>query len=396
MGLAYRVNPGTVVRAAYGLYYSLVPIPIGNTLVTNPPLGINTQVTNNQGDFLGARAITDGPLRTIDPNATGQNREGISLDFRVPYVQQWNVAIQKQLFAQQQWTIAYVGLKGTRLTAGTQQPAGVDINQPVPGDGAINARRRWPQYGSIEFFQSFANSTYNSLQTTLVKRFSNSMHYQIAYTWAHEIDGVDVTLLPITDLSSAKGSGDNDVRHQLRTTFGYELPAGRGKHWLNNSNKFLNAVAGGWEVNGTLSLYSGFPFSVLAGSNTLHNGVGTRADRLRDGSLPSDQQTVQRWFDLDAFANPGFRLWGNSGRNILRGPGTKQLDAAFFKNFKLDEGKKEIQFRSEFFNITNTPQFNQPINTIGNTNSGRITSAGSPVTLQRTERQVQFAIKVIF
>ena len=149
-------------------------------------------------------------------------------------------------------------------------------------------------------------------------------------------------------------------------------------------------------MNGTLSLYSGFPFTVLASANTLNNGVGTRANRLRDGNLPTSERTVERWFDIDAFANPGFRQWGNSGRNILSGPGTKQVDLALFKTFKAREGRAEIQFRTEAFNLANTPQFNQPVNTIGNTNSGRITSAGSPVTLQRTQRQLQFALKVLF
>jgi len=174
------------------------------------------------------------------------------------------------------------------------------------------------------------------------------------------------------------------------------LPFGKGKRFLTGANRFVDGLLGGWEMNGTLSLYSGLPFTVLAGANTLNNGVGTRADRLRSGSLPADQRTVERWFDLDAFANPGFRQWGNGGRNILSGPATKQADMSLAKTFKARDGKMDIQFRSEFFNFTNTPQFNQPINTIGNPNSARITAAGSPATLQRTQRQLQFAIKVLF
>lgn len=112
----------------------------------------------------------------------------------------------------------------------------------------------------------------------------------------------------------------------FRGTFGYELPVGRGKPLLASAGRLSNAVLGGWQVNGVLSLYTGFPFSVLAGSNTLNIGEGAHADRLGNGNLPSDQQTLQRWFDLNAFANPGFELWGNAGRNILWGPGTRQLD----------------------------------------------------------------------
>jgi len=383
VGLAYKLGQNTVVRSAYGLYYSIVPIPIGVTMVSNPPLVINTTVNNNQNDFAGARTINDGPLRTANPNAAGQNRIGIQPDFRVPYVQQWNLAVQRQMPGAQQLTVAYVGTKGTRLVQGWEQLAGINFNQAVPGDGAVNPRRRWPQHGNVSIFTSNANSTYHSLQTTLVKRFANSMHYQLAYTWSHAIDNREITQLPINDLRGAKGNSDNDVRHQLRATFGYQVPWAAKKLW------------GGWELNGALSLYTGFPYSVLAGANTLNNGENTRADRLRDGALPASERSIARWFDLDAFSNPGFRLYGNGGRNILYGPGTRTLDFSVFKNFEILEGKR-LQFRAETFNISNTPQFNQPTASIGAANSGRILSAGSEATLQRTQRQVQLALKLIF
>src|SRR5205814_9270415 len=114
----------------------------------------------------------------------------------------------------------YVGSKATRLPAGAMQVGAINLNQAAPGDGAVNLRRRWPQHGNVDYYESFANSTYHSLQATLAKRFSNSMHYQVAYTYSHLIDGVDITGLPLDNLSGAKGSGDTDVRHQLRTTFG--------------------------------------------------------------------------------------------------------------------------------------------------------------------------------
>jgi hypothetical protein len=382
-GLAYRLGRNTVIRSAYGIYYSIVPIPIGITMVSNPPLVINTTVNNNQNDFAGARSINDGPLRTANPTAAGQNRIGIHPDFRVPYIQQWNLALQQQIPAEQQLTVAYVGTKGTRLVQGWEQLAGINFNQAVPGDGPVSARRRWPQHGNVNIFTSNANSTYHSLQATLVKRRSNSMNYQLAYTWSHAIDDREITQLPISDLRAAKGNGDNDVRHQLRATFGYRLPWAARKPW------------GGWEFNGALSLYGGFPYSVAAGANTLNNGEGTRADRFRDGALPAGQRTIERWFDLDAFSNPGFRLYGNGGRNILHGPSTRTLDFSVLKNFHIAENKT-IQFRTETFNVTNTPQFNQPVASIGAANSGRITSAGSEATLQRTQRQIQMALKFLF
>jgi hypothetical protein len=153
----------------------------------------------------------------------------------------------------------------------------------------------------------------------------------------------------------------------------------------------------GWQVNGILSLYGGLPFTVNSSANTLNIGSGTRADRLAEGSLPAGQRTVERWFDTEAFATPGLQMFGNAGRNILLGPGTKQLDISLFKAFPLGaDGARRIEFRTEAFNLTNTPQFNNPNGSFGSAGFGTITSAGAPLTLQRTSRQVQLALKFYF
>lgn len=391
LGLAYRITNTTVLRAAYGLYYFLMPFHLNESLGSNPPFYTNSTVVNDQGDFEGARGLSDGPLRTSDPDAPGQNRTGIRPDWKVPYMQQWNLAIQRQLPGQQQLSVAYVGTKGTRLRQRINQ------NQAVPGDGPINPRRRWPQHGRVNIFESRGNSIYHALQAHLVRRFSQGLHYQLAYTWSHLIDdGEFIGNVPINDIARLRGNGDwADIRHNLRTTFGYELPFGQGKRFLSNANPVADKILGGWEIAGGLSFYSGLPFSVIAARNSLNIGERSFSDRLADGALPSSQRSLQRWFDVDAFTDPGFRQWGNSGRNILYGPGTKQLDFSVFKNIPLAEGKR-LQFRAEVFNLTNTPQFNRPNSRLGNPRTGIITRAGSEVTLQRTQRLVQLGLKFIF
>ena len=201
--------------------------------------------------------------------------------------------------------------------------------------------------------------------------------------------------IPITNLSLNKGNADQNLRHHARATFQYQLPSGRGKAILGNAGSIANSILGGWQLNGAASLYTGLPFSVIARSTSLNIGEGSRADRLGDGTLPASQRMIRQWFDVDAFANPGFRLWGNGGRNILFGPGTRQFDFSIFKNFKVGEGK-QLQFRTEIFNTFNTPQFNNPNSRIGSADTGRINRAGSEATLQRTQRQVQFALKFMF
>ena len=392
IGLAFRATDSTVIRAAYGVYYSLIPIALGGTLASNPPFFVNTAVVNNQNRFESARTLANGPLRTSDPNAPNQSRRGIADDFTVPYIQQWNFSIQQQLPGRQQMTVSYVGSKGTGLRQA------VDLNQPVPGEGPVSSRRRWPQHANVQILQSRGHYSYHSLQATLVRRFSGG-HYQVAYTYSHCLDDRSIGGIPISNLALAKGNCAFDIRQNLRATWGWELPFGRGKTLGTNVLPAVNHLIGGWQVNGGVSLYGGIPFSVVAGGNTLNNGVGgVRPDQLRDGNLPPSERQVTRWFDTEAFANPGFRLYGTAGRNILVGPGTKQIDLSIFKNFQLTEGVR-LQFRTEFFNAFNTPQFNNPRGAgvrVGAAAMGRITRAGSEPTLQRTQRQVQMALKLFF
>jgi len=139
VGLAYRLRNNTVVRAAYGIYYSMIPTHLGASLASNPPFFINSLLANNQNDFEGAWAISDGVFRAGDPDAPGQNRRGFASDYKLPYIQQWNAAIQQQLPGRMQFTVAYVGTKGTAISQN------INFNQAVPGDGSVSSRRRWPR-----------------------------------------------------------------------------------------------------------------------------------------------------------------------------------------------------------------------------------------------------------
>ena len=279
-----------------------------------------------------------------------------------------------------------MGSKGTKLEA---RP---NINQPVPGTTPISSRRPFPRFDNILSSENRHSSTYHALQVTGERRLAGGLSFLAAYTYSHSIDEASADFIAPMNLRNFRldrGNSDFDVRHRLVTSWTYELP------W--NTSGWLNPVVAGWQVNGILSLYDGLPFSVASATNTLNIGSGTRANRLRSGELPENQRTLQRWFDIDAFAAPGPQQFGNGGRNILRGPGTKQLDFSAFKNFYFDPDKiKRLQFRAEFFNLTNTPQFNNPNTTVGAPGAGSISSAGAPLSLQRTSRQIQFALKFYF
>jgi hypothetical protein len=191
------------------------------------------------------------------------------------------------------------------------------------------------------------------------------------------------------DIFENKGLAGFDIRHRLVLSYGYEFPVGRGKRFLGNVNPIVDAFLGSWQLNGITTAETGSPFSVFVAGDPNSTGGGTlRANRLADGRLPSSQQTVQRWFDTSAFQAPVLFQFGNSGRDILIGPGLVNFDASLFKNFNFTEAKR-LQFRAEVFNLFNHPQFLLPGQTIGTASFGVITSA-------RASREMQLALKLYF
>ena len=382
VGIAYKVTEKTVFRFGYGLYYSTGQLDTTRNLGANPPEFISSNFDNNQFDFAGARPASQGFDRPAQGVVAGTLRS-IDLETVIPYTQQWNATIQQQV-GLMSFTIAYVGSKGTKLQGQT------DINQPVPGTGPRGARRDFPAFGAIRQVQSRYDSNYHSLQLSAERRFANGLGFLTSYTWSKGIGNVDGQFGTPTDIRNIqrdRGPNGFNAPRRLVTSFMYELPF--------KANGGLNHVIGGWQVNGIVSLYDGFPLRVTS-PNTL-NCCTSYPDRIGDGRLPGNEQTLQRFFDVDAFVRPGPQQFGNAGRNILFGPGTKNLDFSIFKEFFFSEDRRRrLQFRTEFFNLSNTPQFNNPNTNIGSAARGRISSAASTITLQRIPRHIQFGLKFYF
>jgi hypothetical protein len=185
----------------------------------------------------------------------------------------------------------------------------------------------------------------------------------------------------------------NDIRQRLVLSPIWQLPFGVGQPFLNRSG-VMNALAGGWELSGILTFQFGFPFTVLANedfSNT--DSTNPRPDRVCNGAGP---QTISEWFDVNCFSTNalaqasanGAPRFGNSGRNILIGPGMQQWDFSVIKRNPITE-RANLEFRAEFFNLFNHPNFGATGATIGTSTAGQITSAGSP-------RDIQFGLKLRF
>ena len=244
----------------------------------------------------------------------------IDLKDRPPYMQQWNLAVQREVVKGLAAEIAYVGNKGTRLERD------VPFNFAVPGPGPRNSRRKWTQYGNGDNYTNVGNSIYHALQTKLEKRYSSGLTFLATYTWSKLIDDSNVSSNGFTtedprNLSLDRGLGETDIPHRFVTSFSYELPFGRGKLIGKDMSRGLNLLAGGWTVAGIVQYQSGFPFTPSMSDNPTDTDYGFHPDRLGSGTV--SDPTIQRWFDPTAFSVPALYQIGTSGRNILRGPGIK-------------------------------------------------------------------------
>jgi hypothetical protein len=394
-GFAYNITPKTVIRSGFGIFYSLQMQTSNLSPSKNAPFSGSVQVTNNAQDWAGARPISAGfPASRPDLfPVTGTAFVYYPRDFKTTSNAQWNFNIQRELGSNNVLTVAYVGAKGTHVFV-TE-----NINQAVPGPGAVAIRRPYPNLADGSSVGPWANSSYNSLQTTFERRLSKGLSALAAWTWAHSIDnssgtGSETVQNPYNLLLNRSNS-TFDLRHNVVLSWTYELPFGKGKTFMKDAPGALNWIIGGWQFNNIDTFQTGTTFTVTMLTNTLNIGGGVQyPNHIASGKL--DHPSIDQWFDPAAFLAPGNFTYGNSTRNILYGPPTREFDASLFKNFPvLGEGRR-VQFRAEAFNLFNTPQFNNPNAQIGFAGVAKITSAGQPPLFQRTSREIQLALKVYF
>ncbi|MFN7918976.1 MAG: TonB-dependent receptor [Bryobacteraceae bacterium] len=394
-GFAYQLGPRTVLRGGFGLFYN----PNGNggallRLERHIPFGpIITQANNDVA--LGTRmsqGFAAPPTINFDSakNPTG-GVIGIAPNYKSSYAQQFNLGLQQEVFGVLV-KASMVGNLGRRL--GTT----IDLNQPLPGPGAVNNRRPFfgirPAIAGITYAVSDGLSSYVSGQLEVIKRMASGTNIMFGYTLGHAIDDVGTefgggtgTPQDIRNRRADRGNAAYDIRHRATLSVTHRLPFGKGQKF--NVTGPADWIVGGWQLNGIVIMQTGLPFTVgHAGANTGGAG-GSRPDFLRDPALPSDQRTLQRWFDPAAFLTPAIYTFGNVGRNTLYGPGRWNVDASLFKDFRIRE-PLVLQFRAEAFNLFNHPQFGQPNATIGTSSAGTITSTvGNP-------RQLQLALRLQF
>jgi hypothetical protein len=423
LGFAYRLtNDGkTSIRGGAGMYYAIPNTVAFQDVVGVPPfapiIGINN--TSFQNPY-GAAGVTDpfpadfgGINKTTSSSATfPQNisfTQIFAQNFQLPVVALWNLTLEREVAASWLVRAAYVGNKGTHLFGTNDQESGLlAINAPIyiPGNNANGtpistaaneqARRPYPAFGYVNEIDSAISSHYNSLQISLEKRLSYGLSMQANYSWSKEMND----FAPLGAYNSNTnplsrhfdyGPSDDSVGNIFKLSGVYQVP-----HFSVNgaASKLVN----GWEVSSILLWQGGFPFSIFCGCDNSLTGIGEdRADFTGSsisqavlGGGRSHAQQIQEWFNTSLFTANAVGTFGNTGKNILIGPGQFNTNMALVKDTNITERFK-LQFRAEAFNVFNNVNFYGPNNYVSSGPGvfGTITSARSP-------RIFQLALKLAF
>jgi Carboxypeptidase regulatory-like domain/TonB dependent receptor len=386
----------TVLRGGYGVYYDQAPFAPAEALYFNSPFFDN----NIFFSLPGLPLTLNNPFPSFFPFPLPDSALAIQRDLRTGYMQHWNLNVQREVGEKSVLEVAYVGSKGTKLLTAR------DINQPQPRPlppGLPIVPRPNPRFDDIDLLESRANSNYNALQARFQQRLSRGLSALASYTWSKSIDDASNFFSSAGDpnfpqnsynVGAERGRSNFDVRHRLSVSYSYLLPFGRNREFLSDSG-WVTTLLTGWETFGIVTLQSGRPFTVAllpeidnsgTGRSILGFGANDRPNVVGDAELSNPSPA--RWFNPGAFAFPAPGTFGNAGRNILDGPGYQNVNASLVKNTNLNE-RVNLQFRAEFFNLFNHPNFNLPDNFLGSPTFGVISSAKEP-------RHIQFGLKLLF
>jgi hypothetical protein len=392
LGFAWSVTPKTVIRSGGGFFYG-EPNNLGTDNANFVPGAPRATEIAIQNAFETTSVFVQQGFPTITFGNTIPRGSGISIfpDFRENLLAyQWFFDIQRTLPLDVLLTVGYNGTKGSFL-AWNQN---INLPRTPSPTVAANLRLIRPEFNAVSYAQTGQNSSYNSLAVKLEKRFSRGFTFLSSFTWSHNIDYNNEDLLDgstgvVTpyDMRRERGNSTLDRRLAYNLSSVYELPFGKGKGRLESGPG--NWLLGGWQVGAIVALYSGMPITHSINVNNQNLGGAVRGDWVSNPNLPASQRTIDRWFDLAAFTTNAPGTIGNAGRNLIYGPGTKNLDLMVSRSFAMPWENHSLQFRAEAFNATNTANFGVPSTAIGTPAAGRITTAADP-------RRVQFALKYIF
>jgi outer membrane receptor protein involved in Fe transport len=384
LGIAWTPDAARkwVIRTGYGVYYDQSALSPSQGLYFSPPY-FNLQLFVPSAQF---PIFLEDPFPSNYPYFIPSPAFTFQRNLRTPYMQQWNFSMGREIGRSRVVELAYVGTKGTKLIDNR------DMNQANPSPNPVNLRPV-PQFADIDAYESRGNSNYNTLQAKFTQRLHSGLSALASYTWSKSIDDASGFFSSAGDPNfpqdsnntrADRGLSNFDIRHRFALGYSYDLLLpGR------------NILVRGWQTNGVWTFQTGRPFTVtlLPGVDNSNTGIPSiqfggvdRPNLVADPRLSNPGPGA--WFNTSAFAMPPYGTFGNAGRNILTGPSFSSVDVSAIKNTPIRESLT-LQFRAEFFNLLDRPNFNLPDNFLGSPGFGRVLSAGTP-------RRVQFGLKFLF
>lgn len=384
LGAAFALTPQTALRGGYSIVYSVPPLNLQARMDRNPP-------------FAGLISA----INTPDPRLTIQSAFAessaspsfgfLARDFKNARIQQWSAGVDHELGRGLGLSAAYVGSATDRLDwFGTGNPASPCV-APCP---PLESRRLYPGLGNFTVSRNDAKARYHALQLRASQRQRAGLNYTASLTWSKSLDNSSTssgddneTANDPRNLAGDWGPSSFDRRLVFALSYGYELPFGQGRRWLDTGG-VVDLLFGGWEFGGIFSAQSGNHFSVSIANCPANIGGACRADIIENGNLPPGERSPTRWFNTSAFRAPAQGQFGNQGRNTLVGPGFASWDISLQKGFRLG-GSARAQLRLEVFNLTNRVNYDNPDRRFGAASFGVITSA-------RSARQGQIGLRLSF
>ena len=407
LGLSWQPHflPGTVIRAGAGIYYPAENAIYELFAITAPGVAIVQSITNSSSVtptyVLGQNVFPPMSQVTIT-RSYADNISGTitALDskLRSTYLEQWSLAIQHSLNKSTIAEIDYIGSQSRKLpirwNADDCSIAGSYVCDPTV--------RPYKQFTYIYEAANEGSASYNALVAKLQRQFSNGLSFVTNYTWSKVISNTEQGGVPVglnergTCLSCDRGLAGYNVPQRLVASSVWNLPLGRGKQFLNGISPALDRVVGGWTLDTIATFSKGNPFTVLAASSTTMDPMTQfRADQLCNGRSSLKNKDVRSnghyWFNTACYAPPAANHFGNSGTNIMTGPGVNNWDIGAGKMIALRESMN-MQFRADAFNAFNHAQFQNPDSTYTDTNFGKITT----VSATDPSREFQFSLKLLW
>jgi hypothetical protein len=428
IGLAWSARKDTVVRSAFGIFYSSES-NIFDDLGLNPPQDTFNASQYSQGGAIQASQLISAGFPDAFPPYDPANLFGsvktTGPKRLIPKILEWNLTIQHQFAQNWVFQVGYVGTHAYRLwnheASDLNQPpqpsdnnfCGPDLTNCISGNYGRPYYNAQPNLASIlplDYAQ--LHTMYNALQTSLNKQFSNGFNMLVAYTFSKNLGNADGNVGSYIQNSHNPGAeygpAAPDLRHRLSISYLYELPVGHRRRFLSDMNKAGDAILGGWQIAGITTIQSGEAETALLSYDPTNTGsFSPRPDMIANPynfsfnvggqqcSRPG-HQTLDCWYNQAAFAIPPLAPgqstatnWGNSPIGNLRGPDLVNFDFVLQKDLEIRETQR-LQFRAEFFNIFNHPNFGLP---------GVYVDApgGAAITNTATDnRQIEFALKYTF